>query len=142
MAIVKNPPARRRNNMRAIRAKNTKPELIVRSLLHGLGYRFRLHQRGLPGSPDVVLARFRTVIFVHGCWWHGHSCAKGRSIPATNTSFWTAKLAANKSRDTRSAAALRRTGWHVLTVWECETRSVDTLRERLAGKLTARSNSL
>lgn len=122
----------RRRNMRAIKGQNTKPELVVRSLLHEMGYRFRLHRRELPGSPDIVLPRHRLVVFVHGCFWHRHSCSRGRSMPATRVEFWTRKFAANVKRDRRTARVLRKAGWRVLVVWECQTKDHNALERRLA----------
>lgn len=121
----------RSRNMRAIKGTNTGPELIVRSVLHAMGYRFRLHRRDLPGSPDIVLPRLNTVIFVHGCFWHMHPCRRGRVQPATNAKFWSDKRAGNRARDQRKARALRRAGWRVVTVWECQTRDREALEARL-----------
>lgn len=106
--------------MAAIRSSHTAPERIVRSVVHGLGYRFRLHSRTLPGRPDLVLTRLRSVIFVHGCFWHGHHCPDGRR-PSSRQGYWIPKLDANKCRDRRHSRTLRQLGWRVLVVWECET---------------------
>ena len=112
--------AKRSEVMSRIRGTDTKPEKVLRSLLHRLGYRFRLHGRGLAGRPDVVLARYRTAIFVHGCFWHLHpGCPQGR-LPWSNREFWSKKLRANRLRDRRKVAELEAEGWRVLTVWECE----------------------
>jgi DNA mismatch endonuclease (patch repair protein) len=108
--------------MAAIRGKDTKPELIVRSIAHRLGFRFRLHAVDLPGRPDLVFRSRRAVVFVHGCYWHMHTCKRGRGTPTTNAAFWRAKRTRNRERDRRALAALRRAGWRVLVVWECETR--------------------
>jgi len=108
--------------MGRIRSKDTSPELVVRSLLHRLGYRFRLHRKDLPGRPDIVLPRHRKVVLVHGCFWHGHSCVLA-SKPKSNTSYWLPKIAANRARDARNLALLRDLGWDVLELWECEIRS-------------------
>lgn len=105
--------------MARIHGKNTQPEKHVRSILFSKGYRFRLHNRDLPGSPDVILPRYGTVAFVHGCFWHGHDCARGRR-PETNASFWNAKLDGNLERDKRNIEALEATGWHVFVIWTCE----------------------
>ena len=121
----------RRRNMQAIRARDTAPELFVRSLVHRMGYRFRLHCRQLPGTPDLVLRSRGAVIFVHGCFWHMHNCRFGRVRPATNAAFWARKRGANVTRDRRAVRSLRRAGWRVLSVWECQTRNVDKLRFRL-----------
>ena len=114
-------PAERSQLMSRIRAKDTKPELVVRRLLHAMGYRFRLHRRDLPGSPDIVLPRHGVCIFVHGCFWHLHRNCKSARIPKTKRAWWRKKLEGNAARDKRHAAALRRLGWRVLTVWECQT---------------------
>lgn len=114
-------PDQRRLNMRRVRAKDTKPEKTVRSLLHVRGFRFRLHRRDLPGSPDVVLPRHRAAVFVHGCFWHGHGCSLFR-LPATRTDFWLAKIAGNRRRDVAAVAALEAAGWRSLWVWECALR--------------------
>ena len=116
--------------MAAVRTRDTKPEREVRSLMHGLGLRFRLHDRRLAGTPDIVLRRHRTVVFVHGCFWHGHRCPRGR-LPNTRRDFWEAKVNSNRKRDRLAAAKLRREGWRVLTVWECEVKRPDALKRRL-----------
>jgi DNA mismatch endonuclease (patch repair protein) len=118
--------AARSRNMAAIRSTNTKPEMRVRSALHALGYRFRLHRKDLPGRPDIVLPRLRTVIFVHGCFWHCHRCQYGSVVPATRADFWAAKRAGNVARDRRNRAALRRAGWRVCVLWECEVRTAES----------------
>lgn len=120
--------------MRAIRSKGTQPELAVEQWLLSARYKPRLHQTGLPGSPDLVLPRIKTVIFVHGCFWHGHKCKRGVRAPATNVEYWTNKLARNKLRDASSVRKLRRLGWHVITVWECQTAN-DEHRDRLLRKI-------
>jgi DNA mismatch endonuclease (patch repair protein) len=127
-------PERRTENMRRIRSKNMKPELVVRSAVHGLGYRYRLHGRGLPGKPDLVFGPRRKIIFVHGCFWHGHNdpaCADGRRKPKSNLDYWLPKLARNHERDAAHEAELMRLGWSVMVVWECETRDPSRLAERL-----------
>lgn len=118
-------PQQRSFNMSRIRSQDTKPELIVRRIVHRLGYRFRLHQRSLPGTPDIVLASHRKVIFVHGCFWHQHRCRQGKVTPATNAEFWAVKRGANVSRDRRNQLALKNEGWKVLVIWECWTRDVE-----------------
>lgn len=107
--------------MSGIRGKNTQPERVVRQTLHRNGYRFRLHRKDLPGTPDIVLPKYRTVLFVHGCFWHGHGCRYCK-IPKTRTDFWLDKMLANARRDRQSADALRAAGWQVLIVWECDIR--------------------
>ncbi|WP_311202876.1 very short patch repair endonuclease [Rhizobium sp. SRDI969] len=122
--------AQRSSNMRAVRSGDTNPELIVRKLLHALGFRFRLRRADLPGKPDIVLPRYQTVIFVHGCFWHRHTC-KRASTPKTRTEFWEAKLAGNVARDRRVIDELRALGWRVVVIWECETRSPLVVAERV-----------
>ncbi len=112
-------------NMSRIRGKDTKPEMIVRSLVHQMGYRFRLHRKDLPGKPDLVLPRHKKVILVHGCYWHMHRCRFGQVVPKTNTEFWQTKRLSNVERDHRNTRKLRRAGWKVLTIWECWTRDVE-----------------
>src|SRR5271166_412112 len=104
--------------MSRVKGRNTKPELAVRSALHRAGFRFRLHQRDLPGHPDIVLAKFKTAIFVHGCFWHGHDCARGK-LPTSNEAFWATKIAGNVQRDQANSETLRELGWSVITIWEC-----------------------
>lgn len=121
--------------MRAVRATNTKPELIVRPIAHAMGFRYRLHRRDLPGTPDIVFGPRRAAVFVHGCFWHRHDCARGRRTPRANADFWEAKLTANAVRDARTAAALAHAGWTVLTIWECETRDRADVAARLRALL-------
>ena len=109
-------------NMAAIKGKNTGPELTVRKTLHAAGFRFRLHRRDLPGKPDLVLPKYGTVIFVHGCFWHMHKDCPEASIPKTNTNFWATKLSENASRDVRNQSQLKDLGWRVYVIWECELR--------------------
>lgn len=125
----------RSRNMRAVRAKNTAPEMRVRRLLHAMGYRFRLHHRDLPGTPDIVLPRHRTVIFVHGCFWHQHPGCKKATAPKTRVEFWAEKFERNIARDRLKETALREMGWQVLIVWECDTKSVEALSAKLASAL-------
>lgn len=105
--------------MRRIRGKDTKPERRVRSKLHRVGFRFRLHRRDLPGSPDIVLPQYRVAVWVHGCFWHGHECRKGRSRPTTNAEFWRSKIERTKERDRAGQKAARASGWKTRIVWEC-----------------------
>lgn len=111
-------PEQRRLNMSRVRATDTAPEMTIRRMLHAHGFRFRLHRRDLPGRPDIVLARRRTAIFVHGCFWHGHDCPLFR-LPATRPEFWSAKIDGNRTRDRIAADRLHQVGWRTLTVWEC-----------------------
>ncbi|WP_107328446.1 very short patch repair endonuclease [Metapseudomonas otitidis] len=117
--------------MKAVRRSNTSGELVVRRLLHGMGLRFRLHLRNLPGTPDIVLPKYKTIIFVHGCFWHRHPGCRYASTPKTRQEFWLPKFAANVERDARKEAQLREMGWRVLVIWECETRGLPELEERL-----------
>lgn len=133
-------PDQRRLNMSRVRAKDTRPEMTVRTLLHRAGFRYRLHCRDLPGRPDIVLPRYRAAIFVHGCFWHGHDCSLFR-MPATRTEFWTAKINANRLRDAAAAAALCEAGWRSLWIWECALRGPgrlpqDSLRDRIGWFIT------
>lgn len=117
--------------MSRIRGKNTKPELVVRRLLHRLGYRFRLHAEDLPGKPDIVLPKYKTVVFVNGCFWHAHSCKQGSRRPASNMEFWNAKLAKNKKRDTDNMTTLKEAGWQCLVIWQCGLRDIESLTKKL-----------
>jgi DNA mismatch endonuclease (patch repair protein) len=117
--------------MSSVKQRHTKPEMVVRSLLHRLGYRFRLHQKDLPGSPDIILPKYRTAIFVHGCFWHQHgNCGKSRR-PSSNQEYWNKKLDENISRDKRKEGELSQLGWRVVIVWQCETSQVESLSEKL-----------
>ncbi|MGH9486665.1 MAG: very short patch repair endonuclease [Terriglobales bacterium] len=124
-------PEQRSVRMARIRSKGTRPEWFVRRLVFSLGYRYRLHRRELPGSPDLVFANRRRVIFVHGCFWHLHAACRLARIPKTKKRFWVAKLTANRRRDLRDRRALTRGGWKTLVVWECQLRS----RQRLERKI-------
>lgn len=117
--------------MRAVRSENTRPELVVRSLLHRLGFRFRLRRRDLPGKPDIVLPRYHVAVFVHGCFFHGHDCPRGSREPKTNVEYWRQKRHRNVERDARVRLELASQGWRVLTIWECELRNVNKLAGRL-----------
>lgn len=110
-------------NMSRIRAKNTKPEVFVRSTLHRMGYRFRLHSEKLPGKPDIVLPKYRTVIFVHGCFWHGHQDCKDFKPPKTRTEWWLNKIKGNVEKDAENIAQLEKLGWQTIVIWECELTS-------------------
>ena len=121
----------RSRNMSAIKSKNTKPEIAVRKLLHSMGFRFRLHRKDLPGSPDIVLPKYKTVIFVHGCFWHRHENCKYASIPKTRKEFWENKFRANVKRDLEIQEKIKNIGWKSVVIWECETKKVDNLREKL-----------
>ncbi len=108
--------------MSRIRSKNTKPEMLVRRFLHGQGYRYKLHDSKLPGKPDIVLPRYKTVIFIHGCFWHGHNNCKYFVIPKTRTAWWLNKIEGNKANDTRHLRALGKAGWKIITLWECRLK--------------------
>ena len=124
-------PEKRSQNMAQVKGKNTKPEILVRSLLHRMGYRFRLHNRLLPGKPDIALAKYKTVIFIHGCFWHGHDGCKRAALPTTRVEFWTAKITGNKQRDERNIAALEQLGYRCLVIWQCEMKEIEVLQRRL-----------
>ena len=132
---------RRSENMRRIRSKNTKPEVLLRSLLHKAGYRFRIHRKDLPGKPDIVFSSRQKVIFVHGCFWHQHpECREGR-LPGTRQDYWGPKLARNVERDAAAIKQLRAMGWEVLTVWECELQGSDALPAQVRDFLQLRPAS-
>ncbi|RAZ80314.1 very short patch repair endonuclease [Mesorhizobium atlanticum] len=124
-------PEARSAHMRLIRKKNTRPEVRVRKLLHSLGYRFRLHRHDLPGSPDIVLPKHMTAIFVHGCFWHQHAGCRLARKPKSRLDYWLPKLERNAMRDQEIDMRLRELGWHSATIWECETRHEESLRGRL-----------
>lgn len=128
----------RRALMARIRQRDTRPELRVRHLVHRMGFRYRLHRRDLPGTPDLTFPRLAKVILVHGCFWHQHDCPRG-SRPKSNTEFWDAKLQKNILRDQNNISLLRRQGWSVMVVWECETRDLENLQSRLRAFLSAPS---
>lgn len=128
-------PQERSAQMRRVRARNTKPEMLVRRTLHGLGYRYRLHARDLPGTPDIVLRPRKSAIFVHGCFWHRHKGCKLARMPKSRIDFWETKLEANRTRDARHMNELHDLGWRVMVVWECETGDAKALAERLTGFL-------
>lgn len=123
-------PHARSQLMSRIPSKNTKPEIAVRSVLHRLGYRFRLHLRDLPGRPDIVLPRHRKIILVQGCFWHGHTC-RFASKPKSNEDYWEPKIRANRARDARNLVALADSGWSVLELWECDIKNRQDLESRL-----------
>jgi len=130
-------PERRTALMRRVRAKNTAVEVRVRRALHGRGFRFRLHPDDLPGHPDIVLPKYRTVVFVHGCFWHQHDCRKGQT-PDSNRAFWVSKLSRNVARDAEHEEALRSAGWSVITVWECQLHDEEAMGQWLETQLRSR----
>lgn len=123
-------PEQRKHNMSRIRGKDTKPEMVIRRLVHSMGYRYRLHRRDLPGTPDLVFSSAKKIINVHGCYWHRHSCRFGVVMPATNAEFWEKKRSETVARDARNDALLKKRGWAVMAVWECELKSRE-LRNRI-----------
>jgi DNA mismatch endonuclease (patch repair protein) len=123
--------------MRAVSQANTGPELRVRRLLHALGYRFRLHRKGLPGTPDIVLPKHKAIVFVHGCFWHRHPRCCKSTVPKTNRDYWREKFSANVARDRENRRQLRALGWRTLIIWECWTKEVAKLQRRLEAFLTA-----
>ena len=129
------PPAKRSAVMRQVKGKDTTPELKVRKALTALGARYRLHRKDLPGSPDVVLPGRKLALFVHGCFWHGHDCARGARVPKANRDYWIAKVARNRARDMKTREALTTAGWRVETIWECDLKDAAALMARLAALL-------
>jgi len=132
-------PSARSLNMSQIRGHDTAPERVVRSFLHRQGFRFRLHAKNLPGTPDIVLAKYRCVVLVHGCFWHRHRGCQFAYTPKSRQEFWENKFNANKTRDLRVHRALLRLGWRVITVWECETKSSRSLTQKLLPLVSGRS---
>lgn len=128
--------------MAGVRGKNTKPEIMVRRLVHSLGYRFRLHRRDLPGIPDLVFPSRRKIVFVHGCFWHQHQGCRKATIPKTRERFWRAKLLGNVARDKRVAKSLKVMGWKIIAIWECETGDIDSLVRKLRHFLGAKARNL
>jgi DNA mismatch endonuclease (patch repair protein) len=114
--------------MRAVKGRDTAPEMAVRRLLHSLGFRYRLHRSDLPGKPDIAFAGRRKVVFVHGCFWHGHFCSRGARLPKTNSAYWSEKIARNVARDHQNTVRLNDMGWSALTVWECELKDREQLK--------------
>jgi DNA mismatch endonuclease, patch repair protein len=123
-------PQRRSWLMSRVKGRDTAPEIAVRRMFHALGYRYRLHVKSLPGKPDIVFGPRKKVVFVHGCFWHGHKCQKGR-LPKSNTAFWNAKIATNKARDHRHKKSLNAAGWQVLVVWQCHLKNPLAVQRRI-----------
>jgi len=117
--------------MRAVKSRDTTPEMIVRRLVHSMGYRYRLHRKDLPGKPDLTFQSRRKVIFVHGCFWHGHECKRGTRVPKTNREYWEAKIARNRERDIQHYEELSLVGWDVFVIWECQLKETDFLRKMI-----------
>jgi DNA mismatch endonuclease (patch repair protein) len=128
---MKETPEQRSRIMRAVKGADTAPEMTVRRLIHGMGFRFRLHRKDLPGKPDIVLPRLRMVIFVNGCFWHGHECVRGARVPKANAEYWRAKIARNIQRDAANIAALEATGWRAAVVWECQLKELGKVKTQL-----------
>ena len=128
-------PAKRSEVMSRIRGRDTKPEMIVRRIAHGLGFRFRLHRPDLPGRPDLVFPRYKAVIMVHGCFWHRHPGCRYTTTPKTRVDYWQKKFDGNVVRDRRNEAALSELGWRTMVIWECETRDREAVAERIEGFL-------
>lgn len=124
-------PEQRSRTMRAVKGSDTIPELAVRRLAHRMGFRFRLHRKDLPGKPDLVFPRLHKVVFVHGCFWHGHDCPRGARVPVRNRDYWRCKVAGNQARDRSVPISLQAMGWESLVIWECETKTARTLENRL-----------
>ena len=130
-------PEKRSAVMRRVKGKDTSPELAVRKALTALGARYRLHRKDLPGNPDIVLPGRKLALFVHGCFWHGHDCARGARMPKANRPYWEAKIGRNRARDIETRAALEALGWRVEVVWECDLKDAEALERRLKGLLAA-----
>ena len=128
----------RRRTMQAVRSKDTKPERIVRTLAYGLGCRYRLHRTDLPGTPDLAFIGKRKVVFVHGCFWHGHDCVRGARVPKNNREYWTRKIANNRARDQSHLASVTSQGWQALVIWECGLKRLAMVRDQLDAFLKER----
>src|SRR5258708_32337 len=128
---MKETPEQRSRIMRAVKGYDTAPEMLVRSMTHRMGYRFRLHRSDLPGKPDLVFPRLYKVIFVHGCFWHGHDCARGARMPKANADYWRAKIGRNIRRDAASIRALKALGWRTAIVWECQLKDLPRVERRI-----------
>lgn len=129
-------PEKRSAVMRRVKGRDTAPELVVRRVLTRLGARYRLHRKDLPGNPDIVMPGRRLALFVHGCFWHGHDCARGARVPKANRDYWLGKVGRNRERDARTQGQLAELGWRVETIWECELKDAAALEARLRGLLT------
>lgn len=129
---MKETPEERSRIMRAVKGADTAPEMTVRRMAHRMGYRFRLHRKDLPGKPDLVFPKLHKVVFVHGCFWHGHDCARGARMPKSNVEYWRAKISRNVVRDAAHLAALESKGWRAAVIWECELKNLPRVNKRLA----------
>jgi DNA mismatch endonuclease (patch repair protein) len=128
---MKETPEQRSRIMRAVKGVDTAPEMTVRRLIHSMGFRFRLHRKDLPGKPDIVLPRLHRVVFVNGCFWHGHDCARGARAPKANAEYWRAKIARNSERDAANIAAQEVKGWRAEVIWECQLKELGKVKTRL-----------
>jgi len=135
-------PDERSRIMSLVRSKDTKPEMVVRRLAHRLGYRYSLHRRDLPGSPDLVFPSRQAIIFVSGCYWHRHGCPNGRRLPKTRTRWWREKLESNRKRDQTTQRRLRRLGWRVMVIWECQLRNPARIERRLMRFLSQHKSAI
>ena len=133
---MKETPEQRSGVMRAVKGRDTAPEMTVRRLAHQMGYRFRLHRKDLPGTPDLVFPGLHKVIFVNGCFWHGHDCARGARAPKANAAYWRTKITRNILRDAANMVALKAIDWRATVIWECELRDLARVKRRLAGFLS------
>ncbi len=122
----------RLRNMKSIKSKDSKPELKVRKLVYALGFRYRLHKKDLPGKPDLVFSKQKKIILVHGCFWHGHNCKRGKVNPKTNANYWSTKISKNISRDKSNIRKLRSLGWKILIVWECKIKNLEQIESRIS----------
>lgn len=135
MPPEESPSEVRSRTMRAVKGKNTKPELLVRCLIHRLGYRYRLHRKDLPGKPDLAFPGRRKAIFIHGCFWHGHDCRRGARVPKTNRDYWVTKIRRNQDRDASHLQELKQMGWDVLTIWECQLGELESVTDLIVAFL-------
>ena len=130
-------PETRSRIMRAVKGRDTSLEITIRRLIYSMGYRYRLHRKDLPGKPDIVFSSRRKVLFIHGCFWHGHGCKRGARVPKTNREYWEKKIGRNQARDVKNKAALQALGWEVLIIWECQIKDEAALKQRLSEFLGA-----
>ena len=131
-------PEKRSQIMAAVKGKDTKPEFLIRRLLHAAGYRYRLHRKDLPGRPDMVLRKYNAIVFIHSCFWHGHGCKRSKNLPKTNTEFWKEKIEKNNRRDTNNIQLLKSMGWRVCVIWECALKRQGRIDdEELVSRISA-----
>jgi DNA mismatch endonuclease, patch repair protein len=127
--------------MRAVKSRDTSAEMTIRRLVYSMGYRYRLHRKDLPGNPDLTFLSRRKVIFVHGCFWHGHNCKRGARMPKTNRDYWTRKISRNRDRDAQHVKTLEQQGWNVAAIWECQMKDQEALRKQIRWFLSCRSRN-